>query len=72
MQCNPGGGKSTVFQLLLRFYDPEGGELRAGGRPIAGLDVAWWRRQIGFVGQEPVLFDTSLAESRLGLHFDLA
>ena len=58
-----GSGKSTIVQLLQRFYDPAGGEVRAGGVALATLDVAWWRSQLGFVGQEPVLFDATLEEN---------
>ena len=62
--CGPSGsGKSTIVQLLQRFYDPAGGEVRAGGVALATLDVAWWRSQLGFVGQEPVLFDATLEEN---------
>jgi len=55
-----GSGKSTVFQLLERFYDPESGEVRINNIPLAQLPVKAWRRQIGYVGQEPVLFDTTV------------
>jgi len=58
-----GGGKSTVIQLLQRFYDPKEGSVKVGGADLRSLDVAWWRRQLGFVGQEPVLFDVSLEEN---------
>ena len=58
-----GGGKSTVIQLLQRFYDPQSGSIRIGGTELSDLNVAWWRRQLGVVGQEPVLFDMSLEEN---------
>ncbi|CAK9035219.1 unnamed protein product [Durusdinium trenchii] len=54
-----GCGKSTTIQLLERFYDPEAGEILVNGVPLFRLPVKSWRKLIGFVGQEPVLFATS-------------
>ncbi|CAM9424479.1 unnamed protein product [Ascophyllum nodosum] len=51
-----GGGKSTATKLLLRFYDPTSGCVKMDGTDIRSLNVAWYRKQIGYVGQEPVLF----------------
>ena len=58
-----GCGKSTVIQLLLRFYDPDSGEVHLGGKDIRSLKVKWLRQHIGIVSQEPVLFDTTIAEN---------
>lgn len=58
-----GSGKSTVVQLLQRFYDPQAGVIRVGGQDLKDLDIAFWRQQLGFVGQEPMLFDMSLEEN---------
>lgn len=58
-----GSGKSTVIQLLQRFYDPQAGAILVGGQDLRQLNVAWWRQQLGIVGQEPVLFDMSLEEN---------
>ena len=58
-----GSGKSTVIQLLLRFYDPSSGAVLVGGQDLRQFDIAWWRRQCGFVGQEPILFNVSLEEN---------
>jgi ABC-type multidrug transport system fused ATPase/permease subunit len=58
-----GCGKSTIFQLLQRFYDPAEGVVLVGGVDLRKLDVSYWRSQMGFVGQEPVLFDMSLADN---------
>jgi len=58
-----GCGKSTVFQLLQRFYDPSEGAVLISGVDLRQFDIAWWRQQLGFVGQEPVLFDLSLEEN---------
>lgn len=58
-----GCGKSTIFQLLLRFYDPDRGRVTLDGHDLRDLDLEWLRRQIGFVGQEPVLFATTVREN---------
>jgi len=57
-----GGGKSTIFALLQRFYDPAKGKvyITSGRVPLDTVDIRWWRSQIGFVGQEPILFDTTV------------
>ena len=60
-----GCGKSTVIQLLQRFYDPDGGEVLVGGKDVRSLNVKWLRQHIGVVSQEPVLFDTTIAENIL-------
>jgi ATP-binding cassette subfamily B (MDR/TAP) protein 1 len=62
-----GCGKSTIIQLIQRFYDTNSGDVLIDGKRIKDLNVEWLRQQIGVVGQEPVLFDTSIAENiRLG------
>lgn len=58
-----GSGKSTIMQLLLRFYSPSAGAILIGGVPLGSMSSAWWRMQVGLVGQEPVLFDTTLEEN---------
>ena len=58
-----GSGKSTVIQLLQRFYDPQCGSIRVGGVDLTDLNVAWWRSPVGVVGQEPVLFDMTLEDN---------
>ena len=63
-----GCGKSTVIQLIQRFYDPLGGAVYIDNQPISELNVHWLRRRIGVVSQEPVLFATTIAENiRYGL-----
>ena len=65
-----GCGKSTVVSLLERFYDPSKGKMTLDGRDIRDLNIRWLRSQIGIVSQEPVLFDTSIAENiRYGANF---
>jgi ATP-binding cassette subfamily B protein len=58
-----GAGKTTVFQLLLRFYDTSTGCIRIDGKEIAQLDPQDLRRQIGLVPQETMLFGTSALEN---------
>ncbi|KAM6315134.1 ATP-dependent translocase ABCB1-like [Aegotheles albertisi] len=58
-----GCGKSTVVQLLERFYDPLGGEMLFDGKNAKALNIQWLRAQIGIVSQEPMLFDCTIAEN---------
>jgi ATP-binding cassette subfamily B protein len=51
-----GAGKTTVFQLLLRFYDPASGVVRLDGVDVATADPADVRARIGLVPQDPVIF----------------
>ncbi|XP_014320099.1 phosphatidylcholine translocator ABCB4 [Myotis lucifugus] len=58
-----GCGKSTVVQLLERFYDPTAGTVLLDGQEAKKLNVQWLRAQLGIVSQEPILFDYSIAEN---------
>ena len=60
-----GSGKSTIINLLLRFYDPDSGDIYLDGVKIRDLNVRWLRSQIGYVGQEPVLFAGNIASNVL-------
>jgi len=60
-----GSGKSTIIQLIERFYDPENGEIILDGRQIKDLHLRELRRKIGYVGQEPVLFNSSIKDNLL-------
>ena len=53
-----GAGKTSVFQLLMRFYDPSAGSIRFDGQPIDRLDPVAYRSHVGLVPQEPVIFST--------------
>jgi ATP-binding cassette subfamily B protein len=53
-----GAGKTTVLQLLLRFYDPTRGRILVDGVNIAQADPAELRARIGLVPQDPVIFST--------------
>ena len=62
-----GAGKTTVVQLLLRFYDIQKGEILLDGVDIRTLDVQDLRRQFGIVLQDPFLFTGTIASNvRLG------
>lgn len=58
-----GCGKTTLINLLTRFYDPTAGEIRLDGTPIRQLSTADLRRRIGVVPQEPIVFARSLADN---------
>ncbi|KAL0280768.1 UNVERIFIED_CONTAM: hypothetical protein PYX00_001970 [Menopon gallinae] len=60
-----GSGKSTVAAILLRLYDPNSGAVLLDGIDISELDPMWMRQQIGFVGQEPVLFSGTIRDNIL-------
>ena len=58
-----GAGKTTVFQLLLRFHDPETGAIKVDGVDLRSADPADVRGRIGLVPQEPVIFTGSVAQN---------
>jgi ATP-binding cassette, subfamily B, bacterial len=58
-----GAGKTTVFNLLLRFYDPESGTIRIDGVDIRDLRFSDLRSALAIVPQEPVLFTASVVEN---------
>ncbi|MCW7507336.1 ABC transporter ATP-binding protein [Leptospira levettii] len=58
-----GGGKSTLFELILRFYDPTSGSISIGGINIKDLELEDLRSLIGFVPQQPILFSGTLREN---------
>ncbi|KAL3913468.1 MAG: hypothetical protein SGILL_006479, partial [Bacillariaceae sp.] len=58
-----GGGKSTIVNLLLRFYDPKEGRILLDGKPYEGLKVHQLRRLFGVVTQETELFALTVEEN---------
>jgi ATP-binding cassette, subfamily B, bacterial len=58
-----GAGKSTVLNLLTRFYDPTSGTIWLDDTPITELSKEWLRDHTGFVTQENFLFNTTLREN---------
>ncbi|XP_041457068.1 ABC transporter B family member 27-like [Lytechinus variegatus] len=58
-----GGGKSTIVNLLERFYNPDSGQVKFSGVDLASLDPKWFRQRISLVSQEPVLFACSIRDN---------
>lgn len=58
-----GAGKSTLLHLLLRFYDPQEGQVLVGGVDVRHLRQEALRQRLGFVPQQPVLFSGTIAEN---------
>jgi ATP-binding cassette subfamily B protein len=58
-----GAGKSTVIKLLLRFYDPTRGTVTMDGIPLTKISQKELRKNIGYVGQDVFLLDTSLRQN---------
>ena len=58
-----GAGKTTVFQLLLRFYDPQAGAVRIDGIDLLTADPRDVRRQLALVPQDPVIFASTVIEN---------
>ena len=58
-----GCGKSTIFGLLERFYEPTAGSIRLDGHELQDLNLQWLRSQMAYVGQEPMLFSTTVFEN---------
>ena len=58
-----GSGKSTIVQLIERFYDPSAGEVLIDGQDLKTLNLQDFRKFVGYVGQEPILFNTSIREN---------
>jgi subfamily B ATP-binding cassette protein MsbA len=58
-----GAGKSTIFNLLLRFYDIDEGTIRIDGQDIRAVTLESLRANIALVTQEPFLFDETIADN---------
>ena len=58
-----GGGKSTIFALLQRFYEPESGTITVDGRDVATIAVSELRAHIAYVSQHPVLFQGTVRDN---------
>lgn len=58
-----GGGKSTIFGLIMRFYDPDQGSVEIDGQDLREISFASLRRKISYVGQDTFLFSTSVMEN---------
>lgn len=55
-----GSGKSTMINLIMRYYDDYEGEILIDGKNLRDIDMAYYRSQIGFVQQEPMMFKDTI------------
>jgi len=60
-----GCGKSTAEAMLLRFYEPTSGVVYLDGKDVRNLNIMWLRKNIGYVGQQPVLFSGTVRSNIL-------
>jgi ATP-binding cassette subfamily C protein CydD len=58
-----GAGKTTVVSLLLRFVEPDAGQITVDGRPVREIEPALWRRRVAWVPQLPHLFHGTVADN---------
>ncbi|MCZ9311425.1 ABC transporter ATP-binding protein [Weissella koreensis] len=58
-----GGGKTTIFQLLERFYDPNSGVIKIGNQSIENINLKNWRQQIGFVSQDSAIMAGTIRDN---------
>ncbi|MFD0909615.1 ABC transporter ATP-binding protein [Ruegeria arenilitoris] len=58
-----GGGKSTIFGLIMRFYDPDQGYVEIDGQNLQDVSFASLRRKISYVGQDTFLFSATVMEN---------
>ncbi|MBW9314550.1 multidrug resistance ABC transporter ATP-binding protein/permease BmrA [Bacillus subtilis] len=58
-----GGGKTTLFKLLERFYTPTAGTIRLGDEPVDTYSLESWREHIGYVSQESPLMSGTIREN---------
>ena len=58
-----GSGKSTIVQLMERFYDPTEGSILIDGQDLRKINLRDFRSKVGYVGQEPVLFNQTIREN---------
>lgn len=58
-----GGGKTTLFGLLERYYEPTEGEIRIGDTNVQELSLHAWRNQIGYVSQESAMMAGTIKEN---------
>jgi len=58
-----GSGKTTIANLVSRLYDPTQGEVLVNDILLKNINLEWWRRQIGFITQDVLLFSDSVANN---------
>jgi ATP-binding cassette subfamily C protein CydD len=62
-----GAGKSTLVFMLLGFLRPDRGQIIANGVSLEDIDLTWWQRQVGWIGQNPVIFHGTVRDNlRMG------
>lgn len=62
---NSGAGKSTIIRLILRLYDPGAGTIVIDSQPLQSLQLASYYEHVGYLSQEPSVFDGSILENML-------
>ncbi|CAG2206155.1 ABC transporter B family member 21,ABC transporter B family member 16,Multidrug resistance protein 3,Sophorolipid transporter,Serine protease/ABC transporter B family protein tagB,ABC transporter B family member 18,ABC transporter fmpD,Multidrug resistance protein 1B,Multidrug resistance protein 2,ABC transporter B family member 10,ABC transporter B family member 4,ABC transporter B family member 1,Bile salt export pump,ABC transporter B family member 17,ABC transporter B family member 11,Multidrug resista len=68
-----GGGKSTIVNMIERFYDPSEGTIYLDDYDLKELDPQWFRKKISMVSQEPTLFACSIKENiAFGVNADIS
>ena len=63
-----GTGKTTLANLLLGVLNPKGGQITVDGVPLTPQNLRTWRRQVGYVPQEPLILNASVRENLLRFH----
>lgn len=58
-----GAGKTSIIDLILRFYEVSGGSITIDDKPLTDLKVAAWRRKVGYVAQELILLHDSVLQN---------
>ncbi|MDN5422824.1 MAG: peptidase domain-containing ABC transporter, partial [Chryseobacterium sp.] len=58
-----GSGKTTLLKLLMKFYEPQNGELRIGNTPMKNISPRFWRDHCGVVMQEGYVFNDTIANN---------
>lgn len=58
-----GSGKSTIIRLLLRYFDPEKGEIKIGDTPLTHIDTEEYYRHVGYIPQQIELFSGTLRDN---------
>ncbi|HRB38724.1 MAG TPA: ABC transporter transmembrane domain-containing protein, partial [Bacteroidia bacterium] len=58
-----GSGKTTIANLMSRLYDPTQGEILVNDIPLKNINLEWWRRQVGFITQDVLLFSDTIANN---------
>ena len=58
-----GCGKSTLVNLLYRFYEADSGNVKVDGHDIKSFETRWYRKQLAIVPQDPIIFEATMAEN---------